>query len=349
MTQNWALLTPPLSHAAGRGRQFSAILPTRMMLLHALLLAVAGPAAVRGASPAAVFGPGDGPEGQRLPCWRIPATVHIPTTVGGTDVLMMFAEGRWYFGDGCNRPGPKPPVEPIPSGCQAELNAFCNSKANAECVQPTVKKYGEAALPMVGLYDSALDGGTTWRCYAALGVKHGRWNGTCPGYCSEDDAVLAAVYAKCNVSGGPAPPPVYPPPPPGAKRAIFARRSTDSGATCETHLFISRIVLTFRFCSPRANEIEWHRALRRGGGATRRWQRVRGWRTDGPRSDVARSFQYASAARGRGSLRRQGAVKGNVAAHEHRQRPDLFRASLPFGGARGGCRLSTRAWGWAGA
>jgi hypothetical protein len=56
---------------------------------------------------------------------------------------------------------------------------------------------------------------------------------------------------------------VYPPPPPGAKRAIFARRSTDSGATCETHLFISRIVLTFRFCSPRANEM----APRCSGGA----------------------------------------------------------------------------------
>ena len=123
----------------------------------------------------------------QLPCWRIPALVHLTGTgseeTGAADTLMMFAEGRWINGDGCNPPASGGPTGPVSATCQAKLDAVCNAKANAECIDPTVKLYGKKALPMVGLFDGP---GKAWRCYSVLGLDstHKHWNGTFPGFCS---------------------------------------------------------------------------------------------------------------------------------------------------------------------
>lgn len=99
----------------------------------------------------------------------------------------------------------KPPI----TSCQAELNAFCNSDANAECIKSTVRAYGNASLPMIALDDLGLGNGNgsgkeMWRCYSALSVKDGqrRWDGTSPGYCSEDHVNLARIWDKCGTTTG---------------------------------------------------------------------------------------------------------------------------------------------------
>ena len=172
----------------------------------------------------------------QLPCWRIPALVHLSGTgseeTGAADTLMMFAEGRWINGDGCNPPASGGPTGPVSATCQAKLDAVCNAKANAECIDPTVKLYGKKALPMVGLFDGP---GKAWRCYSVLGLDstHKHWNGTFPGFCS-DGAKLAAVFkSECGASPAPAPPP-HPASPKGALRAVFSRTSTDGGRSWGT-------------------------------------------------------------------------------------------------------------------
>ena len=61
----------------------------------------------------------------QLPCWRIPALVHLTGTgseeTGAADTVMMFAEGRWINGDGCNPPASGGPTGPVSAACQAKL------------------------------------------------------------------------------------------------------------------------------------------------------------------------------------------------------------------------------------
>jgi hypothetical protein len=120
---------------------------------------------------APIFAPWSGPGKHQLPCWRVPAAVHMHGE-GVPDTLMVFAEGRWIYGDGCNAGtgGNLPPTGPVNAACQKALDAVCNAPANAECTAPTVKFYGQAALPMVGLYDGSISGGKQWRCYARNGL-----------------------------------------------------------------------------------------------------------------------------------------------------------------------------------
>eukprot|EP01051_Picozoa_sp_SAG22_P014987 SAG22_NODE_1898_length_3346_cov_6.935017_2_plen_338_part_00 len=194
--------------------------------------------------PRAVFRPWDG----GLPCWRIPAAVHIPMGVGVPDTLILFAEGRWIWGDGCNAPGFGPchgsckePTEPVTGSCQSVLDAVCNAPENIDCLfdsREWRREQGcadQPALPLVGLFDAAF--GTrnkTWRCYGrnSLDPTHKHWNGTCTGYCSEDEALLSKAYSTAPACGGAGPwplPSAHPPSPPGAKRAVFSRTSTDNG------------------------------------------------------------------------------------------------------------------------
>jgi hypothetical protein len=48
---------------------------------------------------------------------------------------------------------PKGPTAPAPAACQVALDAVCSASSNAKCTNDTVKAYGQAALPLVGLYD----------------------------------------------------------------------------------------------------------------------------------------------------------------------------------------------------
>jgi hypothetical protein len=212
-------------------------MPPRRTIVAALLITVDRTAADSVAVFAPWDGPGDSTPGMdQLPCWRIPALVHLTdhTTTGvPNDTLLMFAEGRWYNGDGCNPPGGAsgPPTGPISAACQAKLDAVCNDrKANAPCIDATVKAWGNSSLPFVGLYDSAVHAGKAWRCYSVLGLDRTRkhWNGSFPGYCSEDGPRLASAYASSQCAGHNHPsPPAHPQSPPGAKRAVFSRKSTD--------------------------------------------------------------------------------------------------------------------------
>lgn len=209
----------------------------RATALCAVACVVAGVASPLTTPGTQIFGPWDGPGGQQLPCWRIPALVRL-TGPAGEDKLLVFAEGRWYWGDGCNKPGGggNAPTGPISKACQAKLDARCNDpKKNAECIDPTVKAWGRESMPMVALYSGP---GTAWRCYSHLGVVDMNvsgtitpvWNGTFLGFCSEDGPDLSAIYKSCpGYRPAPPPPPVHPPPPPGAERAIFSRSSTDGG------------------------------------------------------------------------------------------------------------------------
>lgn len=192
----------------------------------------------------AVFRPWD----RGIPCWRIPVAVHIPMAVGVPDTLILFAEGRWTWGDGCNAPGFGPcrgsckePTEPVAESCQAVLDAVCNAPENIDCLFDSHEwshEHGcadQPALPLVGLFDGAIGRSKkTWRCYGRNGLDstHQHWNETCTGYCSEDEALLSNAYSTAPACGGagPWPPPSeHPPSPPGAKRAIFSRTSTDNG------------------------------------------------------------------------------------------------------------------------
>lgn len=43
------------------------------------------------------------------PCWRVPSVLVVPDTRTGSEVIFVFAEGRWMLGDGCEVPGvPQP-------------------------------------------------------------------------------------------------------------------------------------------------------------------------------------------------------------------------------------------------
>ena len=96
--------------------------------------------------------------------------------------------------------------------CQQKLDAFCNSALNAGCVDAAAETYGNAALPMVGLYDSNTFGVLEWRCYPALSVKDGRWDRVHTGYCVEHTIDLSEIYASCNTPGAPPLPKTLAPP-----------------------------------------------------------------------------------------------------------------------------------------
>eukprot|EP00656_Telonema_subtile_P027064 TRINITY_DN29060_c0_g1_i1.p1 TRINITY_DN29060_c0_g1~~TRINITY_DN29060_c0_g1_i1.p1 ORF type:complete len:438 (+),score=59.08 TRINITY_DN29060_c0_g1_i1:11-1324(+) len=73
-----------------------------------LLLAFAGQVT---ANSTVLFQPWDGPDDQsvpKLPCWRIPALVN-PVNGSEPGRLLVFAEGRWSNGDGCQVPDVTPP------------------------------------------------------------------------------------------------------------------------------------------------------------------------------------------------------------------------------------------------
>ena len=230
-----------------------------VVVLHGVLVLALATVGQSAADPVPVFAPWDGPGDttrpgmNQLPCWRIPALVHLTdhsTTGAPNGTLMMFAEGRWYNGDGCNAVAPPsiPPTEPVSAGCQAKLDAVCNDKENAPCIDATVKIYGNGSLPLVGLYDRALQGGKAWRCYSVLGLDstHKHWNGSFPGYCSEDGSRLASVYAsQCTAHHSPGPPP-HPRSPPGAVRAIFSRKSTDCASLMSSPVHWNALCLKTR-------------------------------------------------------------------------------------------------------
>lgn len=235
------------------------------------------------AGPVPVFAPWDGPGDtthpgmNELPCWRIPALVHLTdqTTTGApNDSLMMFAEGRWYNGDGCNAAAPpsNPPAGPVSAGCQTKLDAVCNDKENAPCIDATVKIYGNSSLPLVGLYDRALQGGKAWRCYSVLGLDSTRkhWNGSFPGYSSEDGSRLASVYdSQCSAHHSPSPP-AHPRSPPGAARAIFSRKSTDCASHVSDPMYLGAPCLTTH-CSLQPVRVgdlcNWSQATRQQQGS----------------------------------------------------------------------------------
>ena len=109
--------------------------------------------------------------------------------------------------------GDSPPTKPVSAACQAQLDAFCNSEKlnGAGCLDPTRKAFGNASLPLVGLFSAtATDASAAWRCFSHLGVVAGpqgpRWNTSLPppsgypGYCTTP--ALADIYRNCGGSGG---------------------------------------------------------------------------------------------------------------------------------------------------
>ena len=123
-------------------------------------------------------------------------------------------------GGGC-RPL-KAPTGPVPTACQAALDAVCNAPSNAKCINATIKRFGGGAVPMVAVYDTRNTATThprplsEWRCYArnALDPSHKRWNGSVAGgYCEGTtvNAKLAAAFASASACASVQPgKPAYP-------------------------------------------------------------------------------------------------------------------------------------------
>ena len=106
---------------------------------------------------------------------------------------------------------PKGPTGPMPASCQASVDAVCRATANDACINATVKAAGEAALPLVGLYDGGMFNSSSgampmWRCYGqtALDPTHQRWNGASaiPVQCGQSNTALqrslAATFASTS-------------------------------------------------------------------------------------------------------------------------------------------------------
>jgi hypothetical protein len=156
-------------------------------------------------------------EGAAAAGYTPPSSTECATTVGTFDCFSFCFNTS--NGGPC-RPT-KGPTGPVPTSCQAALDAVCAAPANAKCANDTVKASGTAALPLVGAFGGGMYNASgvlkptapMWHCYGrdALDPTHTHWNNVSaiPIQCGQSNTALrdslAAAFASTSACQAVAP------------------------------------------------------------------------------------------------------------------------------------------------